>query len=150
MKKILLVGVVCFSMLAFAQTNGSSATTKNPKGPREAASGQASGKQGKPAARESSAPSVSEITVTKASASGREASVPSVSEATVKAPSNGQAHVATGDLNGDGMPDRAASHGSSSGKGQNANEVAHGQMSGKRQHEPVQIKKELDKASPKL
>ncbi len=150
MKTILVVGVVCFSMTAFAQTNGTSAATKNTKSPREAASGQASGKQSKPAGRESSAPSVSEITVKKPSGSDREASVPSVSEVTLKAPNNGQAHVATGDLNGDGMPDRAASQGSSNGQGQNANVTAHGQTSGKRQHQPVQIKKEVDKASPKL
>lgn len=168
MKKILIVGFACLSLIAAAQTNGTgAATSKNTKttAGRDAASGQASGRQapsGKSADRESSAPSVSEVTVTKPAATGRESSQPSVSEATVKAPTSGQTHVATGDVNGDGMPDVAKSNGSSSGSGQNAaintshsnikngREAASGQASGKRQHEPLQIKKEIDKASPKL
>lgn len=168
MKKVLVVGFACLSLIAAAQTNGTStAASKNTKAtaPRDAASGQASGRQapsGKSADRESSAPSVSEVVVTKPGATGRESSQPSVSEATVKAPTGGQTHVATGDLNGDGMPDVAKSNGSSSGNGQNSainnshsnikngREVASGHASGKRQHEPLLIKKEVDKASPKL
>ncbi len=153
MKKILVVGFACLSLLAVAQTNGTGATaSKNTKASasRDAASGQASGKKSS-ADRESSAPSVSEVTVKKPVAPGRESSQPSVSEATVKAPSGTQGHVAVGDVNGDGMPDRAASKGSSSGTRQTTNgEVAKGQTSGKRQHEPLQIKKVIDKASPKL
>lgn len=153
MKKILVVGFACMTLLAVAQTNGNGvAASKNTKAAvsRDAASGHATGKRSS-SDRESSAPSVSEVTAKAPVASGRESSQPSVSEATVKAPSEAQKHVAIGDVNGDGMPDRAASRGSSSSKGQTANsDVARGQASGKRQHQPLQIKKEIDKASPKL
>jgi hypothetical protein len=154
MKKILIVGFACLPLIAVAQTNGTgAAASKNTKasGSREVASGKASGKRGS-SDRESSAPSVSEVTMKAPTRGGRESSQPSVSEATVKAPSGGQGHVATGDLNGDGMPDVAASKGSSNGKGQNSanDSLAHGQTSGKRQHEPVRIKKEIDATSPKL
>ncbi len=152
MKKMLVVGFACLSLLAVAQTSGNSKTAaKNAKAPapQNAAAGQAPTK-GTSADRESSSPSVSEVTVKARASNGRESSQPSVSEATVKAPSSKQGHVVAGDVNGDGMPDVAASKGSSSGKGQTNRDAASGQATGKRQHQPIQIKKEIDKASPKL
>lgn len=161
MKKILIVGFACLSLVAVAQTSKTGAAGSNNtkvSGPRDAASGQASGKQapaGKSADRESSAPSVSEVVMKAPSGKGRESSQPSVSEAVAKAPSGGQGRVATGDLNGDGRPDLAATAGASSGKGQNtgtnkSRDQATGQASGKRQHAPVKIQKEVDATSPKL
>ena len=122
--------------------------------PRDLATGQASGKRqyapviirkvtdddpaaaqtnnppqnnGGQANRESSAPSVSEIVVTKAT----DKAVPQVSK---------------GDVNGDGKADAAINNSHSNIK--NSKDVATGQASGKRQHEPITIKKELDPASP--
>lgn len=153
MKKILIVGFACLSLLAVAQTSGNSKTAARnttATAPRDAASGQASGKRGS-TSRESSTPSVSEVTAKAPTNNGRESSQPSVSEATAKAPSGKQGHVVAGDVNGDGMPDIAASKGSSNNAGQTIHrDVATGQASGKRQHQPIQIKKEIDKASPKL
>jgi hypothetical protein len=64
-------------------------------------------------------------------------------------------HVATGDVNGDGAPDAAASKNSAhatealatgSSTGQAPRDAAKGQTTGKRQHQPVTITKEADKA----
>jgi hypothetical protein len=146
-KGILVVGFACLSLVAVAQSNATSGQSKAGKtvSPRDAASGQASGKaapSGKSADREGSTPSVSEVVVTK--------------------PSGSKTKVATGDVNGDGTTDAAASAASNSGNGQNAaintshsnikspRDAASGQASGKRQHGVVQIKKTVDAASPKL
>src|SRR6266571_4704126 len=71
-----------------------------------------------------------------------------------------QQRVAVGDVNGDGKADVTASS-SAQGSGQNAavntshsniknqRDMATGQASGKRQHQPMTVSKEVDKASPK-
>src|SRR5437870_5974301 len=71
-----------------------------------------------------------------------------------------QQRVAVGDVNGDGKADVTASS-SAQGSGQNAavntshsniknsREIMTGQASGKRQHQPMTVSKEVDKASPK-
>jgi Type VI secretion system effector, Hcp len=147
-KEILVVGFACLSLIAAAQSNGTSGQSSNASksvAPRDSSSGHASGKSapaGKSTDREGSTPSVSEVVVTK--------------------PSGNKTRVATGDVNGDGTSDVAATGGSGSGNGQNAaintshsnikspRDAASGHASGKRQHEPVQIKKTVDAASPKL
>jgi type VI protein secretion system component Hcp len=70
--------------------------------------------------------------------------------------------VATGDVNGDGAPDLAASKNSAhatesatstasgSSNVQGSRDAASGQMAGKRQHQPMTVKKEVDKATPLL
>ncbi len=55
--------------------------------------------------------------------------------------------VAVGDVNGDGVPDAVATKAGSS-KDQASHDAATGQASGKRQHEPITIVKETDKATP--
>ncbi len=152
--KILIAGVACLSLVAMAQSTSSSKPNST-KGSAHASSAKANNPAGSSADRESSTPSVSEVTL-KARAHGRESSSPSVSEAVVKAPSNGQTHVIAGDVNGDGHADLAAT-GSSNDHGQKTNtvqvqsprDIASGQASGKRQHKPVQVRKEIDAAGPK-
>jgi len=56
-------------------------------------------------------------------------------------------NVAVGDVNGDGVPDAVATKTGSS-KDQTSHDAATGQTSGKRQHEPITIVKETDKATP--
>ena len=92
MKKRLLIGAfACLASMAIAQSSTSQTTssTKETK-PRDLATGQASGKTASPrggqAGRESSAASVSELTVTKPGTNGRESSAPSISELTVSKP----------------------------------------------------------------
>lgn len=100
--------------------------------PRDVASGQASGKrQHQP------------ITITK-----------EVDKASTR--------VATGDVNGDGTPDvvvsknsahateAAVSTATASSKDQAPRDAASGQPTGKRQHQPITVKKEVDKADPLL
>ena len=125
-KRILVVGLVCLSAMAVAQSNSASGqastsgtSTSKTAAPRDMATGQSSGKRmHKPMSRESSAPSVSEATATSPSAgkphvvtgtADRESSAPSVSEVTATSPSSGKSRVATGDVNGDGRADATAS-----------------------------------------
>jgi hypothetical protein len=70
-------------------------------------------------------------------------------------------HVAVGDVNGDGRADVAVSKNSAhateavastataSSKDQGSRDVAKGQLTGKRQHQPMTITKEVDKATPR-
>jgi type VI protein secretion system component Hcp len=114
---------------AAASTTAGSAKVQ---GPRDVASGQATGKrQHQP------------ITITK-----------EVDKASTR--------VATGDVNGDGAPDVAASRNSAhatesatstasaSSNVQGSRDAASGQMTGKRQHQPMTVRKEVDKATPLL
>lgn len=71
-------------------------------------------------------------------------------------------HVAVGDVNGDGRADVAlsskgsahateavASTTSVSSKDQSSRDAASGQLTGRRQHQPITITKEVDKATPR-
>jgi len=87
-KEILTAGFACLSLIAAAQSSGNSSQSSSAtrvSSPRDIATGQASGK--------------------------RESSTPSVSEVSVKSPSSANQRVATGDVNGDGSPDVAANPG---------------------------------------
>lgn len=219
-REILVAGFACLSLIAGAQSNQSSGqnSTDNKKivAPRDAATGQASGKKevsggrdatsghasGKmsndgavqaPAVRESptkastglrESPSKASLGKTSAvdTASGlresptrqttktsvadtdgdghadRESSAPSVSEVVVTKPSE-KGRVAAGDVNGDGRADVANGPRQSTGQNaaintshsniKNAKDTATGQASGKRQYEPVKLQKEAAPANPK-
>jgi hypothetical protein len=163
MNKILLVGFVCVSLGAFAQSstdqgqtpqgqtpNAKTANTKTAAAPHDAATGQTAGKRmHKPVEMQQEAGAAGQATETKG---GKTASDDWTAPAAAKTNSsnNGQpsTHVATGDVNGDGQPDLTATK--SSGSTPSPKDAASGQATGKRQHEPVTVKKEVDAASPKL
>lgn len=114
------------------EATASTSSSSNVQAPRDVAGGQASGKrQHQP------------ITMTK-----------EVDRAS--------ARVATGDVNGDGAADVAASKNSAhatesatstasaSSNVQGSRDAASGQATGKRQHQPMTVRKEVDKATPLL
>lgn len=155
--KILIVGVLaCLSAVAVAQSDQSNekATAQNQVAtPRDAASGQASGKRmHKP------------MTVT--AEAGREASTGKatgktanddwqtpVAKSSQPKTTQGQSRVAVGDVNGDGKADMAAPKNPGQATAQNAaasstssdvkspRDISTGQMSGKRQHDSVTVTK---------
>src|SRR2546427_160608 len=152
--KILLLGFACLSLVAVAQTNEKQSKEKQNqaaaavKSPRDVATGQASGK-----AR-------SDQKVVHRDLAARD---PQSGKATGKKMAQDDWHqqrVAVGDVNGDGKADVTA-NGSAHASGQNAvinnshsniknsREIMTGQASGKRQHQPLTVSKEVDKASPK-
>ncbi len=130
-KEILVAGFACLSLIAAAQANPSSGhnstdNTKKTAAPRDAASGQASGKTSndgagqaralresptKPSSNLRESPSKSSLgktSVADTNGNGqadRESSAPSVSEIVVTKPS--EKRVAAGDVNGDGRADVA-------------------------------------------
>ena len=118
-KKILVVGLACLSAMAVAQSDGSQQKSASPSSnsqqvtsPRDAATGQASGKRmHKP------------ITVT---AQDETALRESPSKASL---GKTNVRVAAGDVNGDGKPDVAATSTTSNTK--NPRDLATGQASGK-------------------
>jgi len=145
-KKILVAGFACWSVLAVAQASGSedqAASAAKDVHPKEVASGQASGKTVTPMKLTSAQPAITDNKKT-ASAEGQSG--------------NGQARVATGDLNGDGRADVTASTPASKPAVSHAvlsdpaaseqvkapRDLATGQTSGKRQHQPVSIRKVSD------
>jgi hypothetical protein len=157
MKKILVAGFACWSVLAVAQASGSkdqaaSAAQTKDQHPKEVASGQASGRvapmnnglEGKVSSEQPA------VTDNKKTASATEQN------------GNGQVRVATGDLNGDGHADVTAAALASKPTGSQAvlsdpaareqvkapRDLATGQASGKRQYQPVVIMKVQDKATP--
>ena len=165
MNKILLVGFVCLSLGAFAQTSAGQGQTSNGNtdAAKDTASGALSGKRmHKPLA-------VQQNGATGDSAAGKTNGGKSAmddwtaqSAAKSNGSNNGQAssHVATGDVNGDGKADltpaKNSGHASeknavlnSSSSVQSPHDAASGQASGKRQHDSVVVKKETDAASPK-
>jgi FG-GAP repeat len=157
MKKILIAGFACWSVLAVAQTSGSkdqaaSAAQRKDQHPKEVASGHASGRvapmnNGLEGKMSSGQPA---ITDNRKTASATEQN------------GNGQARVATGDLNGDGHADVTAAASPSKPTGSQAvlsdpaareqvkapRDLATGQASGKRQYQPVVIMKVQDQATP--
>jgi len=175
MKKILLVGFVCVSLGAFAQSSANQGQTPNAKtpnaktttaaAPQDAATGQTSGKRmHKPVEMQQEAGAGAQATETKG---GKTSSDDWTTSAAAKTngSNNGQpsTHVATGDVNGDGTPDLTATKSSgsattttktaaaaSSSSTPSPKDAASAQPTGKRQHEPVTVKKEVDAASPKL
>jgi hypothetical protein len=135
--KILLAGLACLSVVAVAQQSNSE---QKP-----------SSNTGQVMVRESP---------TKAS-TGRLRESPTKASTGALRESPSKATLKAADMNGDGAADRPiGSQSSGSGAGAAINnshsniksprDAATGQASGKRQHEPITIKKELDKSSPKL
>jgi hypothetical protein len=155
--KILIAASVCLSVFAAAQsqtdqpkpstTQGSSLEQKNvvhrDLAARDMATGHASGKKS----------ATDDWTQQNAVSTSKAPTVKPVSSN-----SGAKARIATGDVNGDGVADKAAknsAHATESvtvttpSKTQSPRDVATGQMSGKRQHQPVVVTKESDKSSNK-
>jgi hypothetical protein len=153
MNKILLVGFVCVSLGALAQTsanqgqapNAKTATSKTAAAPPDASSQTAGKRMHKPVEMQQ------EAGATAKTSGGKTANDDWTTSAAAKTngSNNGQAgtHVVTGDVNRDGTPDLTATKSSGSAT---TKDSATGQTTGKRQHEPVTVKKEVDAASPKL
>ena len=149
--KILMVAAFA-ALSAVAMAQSAPSKDKKPAQGATAASGQTSGKR-------MHQPMATTPDNSKATPSGgnhdRESSSPSVSEVVMTKPASGPKPVATGDINGDGRADVAATAGSAKGNGQgasnngsSASDVASGHATGKRQHEPVTVQKQQDSASP--
>ncbi|SRR5579864_2966348 len=151
--KILMVAAFA-ALSAVAMAQSAPTKDKKPAQGATAASGQASGKR-------MHQPMVTPQDSSKGTPIGgshdRESSAPSVSEVVMTKPASDPKPVATGDVNGDGRADVAATSGSAKGSGQGgsnngnsngASDVASGHPTGKRQHEPVTVQKQQDSASP--
>ncbi len=171
--KILVTGLACLSILAAAQQSDKKKdqpSSHEVKAPRDAASGQASGRQAEhTAASDTSAGTARESgsgmptgKLTNVSGDPHEMSVSTgdtkgdptmVRESPSKASTSlrespskaslGKTSVAAGDVNGDGKADKtAASDGVKSPR-----DVATGQASGKRQHAPIKLTKEVESSA---
>ena len=152
--KILVLGFACLSLVAVAQTNEKQSKEKQNqpaaavKSPRDIATGQASGR------------AMSDQKVLHRDLAARDAQSGKATGKKMAQDDWHQQRVAVGDVNGDGKADVTAS-GSAHASGQNAvintshsniknqRDMATGQASGKRQHQPMTVSKEVDKASPK-
>ena len=152
--KILVLGFACLSLVAVAQTNENQSKEKQNqpaaavKSLRDMATGQASGK------------AMSDQKVVHRDLAARDAQSGKATGKKMAQDDWHQQRVAVGDVNGDGKADVTASS-SAQGSGQNAavntshsniknsREIMTGQASGKRQHQPMTVSKEVDKASPK-
>lgn len=104
-KEILIVGFACLSLVAVAQSkkpSGQASNASKTVGSPAAAPAQAAkpAPAGKSADRESSSPSVSEVTMTK--------------------PNGNKTHAVAGDVNNDGHADAAAASGHPTGKRQHS------------------------------
>jgi hypothetical protein len=84
---------------------------------------------------------------TKASTGLRESPTKASTGSLRESPTKQSVQVSVGDVNGDGSPDKAAS--SSSHTTVQPRDAASGMPTGKRQHNPISVTKEVDKASPK-
>ena len=164
-RTILVVALACVSVVAGAQSSNTNSQNSSNK-----PSAKQEQKNTHPAGRESSAPSVSEVVV-QAPAKGQDHTgnmsgnhkdgwntvAPSkkdekngASGSSDGSTSQWPAKVATGDVNGDGHGDKAATNSSNKNQVQAPRDVASGQASGKRQHKDITVTKEVDKATPKL
>jgi FG-GAP repeat len=166
MNKILLVGFMCLSLGAFAQSSadqGQASNAKTAAAPKDAASGQTAGKRmHQPVTIHSDAAAQDQAT---GKATGKKmASDDWSAKAAAKSTDskNGQAgaRVAAGDVNGDGRADLTATKNSghateknavmnSSSSVQSPRDAASGQASGKRQHQPVTTTKPSDDGTKK-
>jgi hypothetical protein len=155
MNKILLVGFVCISLGAFAQSSANQGQSPNAKtttaaAPQDTATGQTAGKRmHKPVEMQKEAAPSGQATETKGGKTANDAWTKSTA-AKPNGSNNGQpsTRVATGDVNGDGRADLTATK--SSGSAPSPKDAASAQPTGKRQHEPVTVRKEVDAATPKL
>jgi len=162
--KILIAALAGLSVVAAAQSQTdkqkAKPSTTDTQSPRDAASGQASGRleQKNVVHRDLAARDVASGHATgkkTAQDDWQQSGLKPVSSSSNTKPS----HVAVGDVNGDGRADltvsknsahateAAASTASGSSKAQAPRDVASGQTSGKRQHQPVTIMKTTDKTS---
>jgi Type VI secretion system effector, Hcp len=140
------------SVVAVAQSNEKQSKEKQNqppaavKSPRDIATGQASGR------------AMSDQKVVHRDLAARDAQSGKATGKKMAQDDWHQQRVAVGDVNGDG---KVTASSSAQGSGQNAavntshsnirnqRDMATGQASGKRQHQPLTVSKEVDKASPK-
>src|SRR5947208_7841000 len=152
--KILVLGFACLSLVAVAQSNEKQSKEKQNqpaaavKSPRDIATGQASGR------------AMSDQKVVHRDLAARDAQSGKATGKKMAQDDWHQQRVAIGDVNGGGKADVTASgaaHASeqnavinnSHSNIKNSREMMTGQASGKRQHQPMTVSKEVDKASPK-
>lgn len=158
-RKALVVGFACWSVVAVAQSSGNGDQAANPKqSQQDAVSGLPSGKRmHKPMSvnTDADANAKTPATTKAGGVSGGKSATDDWSTSSAKSNSgNGQGstHVATGDVNGDGRADPTATKNSGHATEQNAvaspRDVATGQTSGKRQHDAVVVTKTQDASSP--
>jgi hypothetical protein len=166
MKKMLLVGFVCLSLGAFAQSSADQGQTSNAKtaaAPRDAASGQASGKRMHQTVTIQPDAAAKDQATGKANG-GKTAMDDWSSSAAAKGngSKNGQSgtRVATGDVNGEGKADltpaKNSGHATEKNAVMNSNssvqsprDAATGQASGKRVHQPATTTKQSDDGTKK-
>src|SRR5256886_17559456 len=153
-RKMLVMEFACLTLAAVAQSNEKQSKEKQNqpaaavKSPRDIATGQASGK------------TMSDQKGGHRDLAARDAQSGKATGKKMAQDDWHQQRVAIGDVNGDGKADVTA-NGSAHASGQNAvinnshsniknqRDMATGQASGKRQHQPMTVSKEVDKASPK-
>ncbi len=162
--RIVIAALVGLSLFAAAQSQNDKQKPKPSTGetqsPRDAASGQATGplEQKNVVHRDLAARDVAT-----GQASGNKTAHDDWQQSVAKPASSSSgtkpSHVATGDVNGDGVPDAAATKNSghaseavasaaASSENQAPRDAASGQASGKRMHQPITIVKETDKSTP--
>jgi hypothetical protein len=164
--KILVIGFACLSLVAVAQSNekkDQSSNSAEVASPRDAASGQASGKRmHKPLMikQDVSAREMSTGHATGKTMASDDWQAPTAKSSDPK-PANNQSRVAVGDVNGDGLADTTAAKNSGHATEQNAvinnshsnikspRNVATGQASEKRVHLPIAVVKDTDAGSKK-
>src|ERR1022692_1793417 len=139
--RILVVAVACFSVGAVAQqSNGA----QKPSAKAASAATPATGSQGTGAATEIKGNKTSQDSWDQGKTLRESPSKGSLGQ--TAPPAKPSVSVATGDVNGDGMPDKTAQPGSSGQNGASPSDVANGHPTGKRQREPVSTIKSSEAA----
>jgi FG-GAP repeat len=138
--KILMVGALaCLSAVAVAQadqTKEKAPAQEQVTAPRDAQSGQASGKRmHKPVTMTAEVGAQDATNKPSGKSAMDDWQAPTAKTSQPKITENNKSQVAAGDVNGDGKADVAAPGSSSDVK--SPRDMATGQTSGKRQHEPV-------------
>ncbi|HUM05999.1 MAG TPA: hypothetical protein VLT90_11110 [Terriglobales bacterium] len=171
--KFLVAVVACLSVVAAAQQSDKKKeqpASHEVKSPRDAATGQASGRKMDQSGQQSEQPATARETgsgmatgkktaqddwnaqlahtsgdphVENVSTGNANGDQSAVRESPSKA-SLGKTSVATGDVDADGTADKTAA----SGSVKSPRDAATGQASGKRQHEPVKVVKDTNSAAP--
>jgi len=163
MNKIWIGGVLAFlSVAAVAQSDQSKEKAAAPAqtvSPRDAASGQASGKRMHKPMLVTNGDSSSRLLPTVNKVTSGDESQDKSSKGSDASAGKGETRVAAGDVNGDGAADANAKNSghatekatvppASAGVTQ-PRDAATGQASGKRQYQPLPVRKEVEATSPK-
>src|SRR6266576_2910685 len=144
--KILVLGFACLSLVAVAQSNEKQSKEKQNqpaaavKSPRDIATGQASGR------------AMSDQKVVHRDLAARDAQSGKATGKKMAQDDWHQQRVAVGDVTASGSAHASGQNAvinTSHSNIKNQRDMATGQASGKRQHQPMTVSKEVDKASPK-